>query len=448
MSQRTRILSQIAGFVGWKVVSVHWETATGQPLEPVAGYEVAADAVLIVAMGRRWAPRCSHCLAIAHSGACHEHCRVRRWADLPWAGHRVMLEYAPIRVDCDRCGAHAVELLAWAEPRQRQTRRLQHYVALDAFSMPLSHVATKWGLSWRTVRRAEQGAIDRWAQTRPTPPLRQVGLDEKWLGRRHQRPEKFVTIVSNLETGEPVWLGYGRDADTVKSWITTLSVPDKEQLTLVASDMHAPFRKAIRDDPALSHVVYSHDPFHIMKRAGEAISELRRELFFRAGSAMRGIGRGARWLVLRPWEKLGDDDRRRLKHLFAMTNGKLGRAYQVVEQLREALKAPNEVALGEALWPILQRTARRSNMPMRKLHDSLVEHLDGILAFAEFRPPTGRIEALNNNWETLVRRGRGYRDHRYLLNKLRFLVANPVRTDHGTLRFLALGLTPPIAEAA
>jgi len=341
-----------------------------------------------------------------------------------------------------------VELLAWAEPRQRQTRRLQQHVALDAFSMPLSHVATKYGLSWRTVRRAERGAIMRWSRTRPTQVLRLVGLDEKWLGRRHSRPEKFVTIVSNLETGEPVWLGYGRDTDTVKAWLATLTVMEKQQLVLFASDMHEPFRKAIRDDPALSHVVYSHDPFHIMKRAGEAITELRRELFFRAGPKMRGIGRGARWLVLRPWEKLGEEDRKRLRHLFALTNGKLARSYQVVEQLREALKAPDEVALGEALWPILRRTSRRSNVPMRKLHDSLVEHLDGILAFAEHRPPTGRIEALNNNWETLVRRGRGYRDHQYLLNKLRFLVANPVRTRDGILRFLALGLTPPIAEAA
>ena len=85
---------------------------------------------------------------------------------------------------------------------------------------------------------------------------------------------------------------------------------------------------------------------------------------------------------------------------------------------------------------------------MRKLHDSLVEHMDGILALAKHRPPTGRIEALNNNWETLVRRGRGYRDHQYLLRKLRFLTANPVRNRGGVLRFLALGLKPPTALAA
>jgi len=47
---------------------------------------------------------------------------------------------------------------------------------------------------------------------------------------------------------------------------------------------------------------------------------------------------------------------------------------------------------------------------MRELHESLLKHFDAIAALGEYHPPTGRIETLNNNWETLVRRGRGYRD--------------------------------------
>lgn len=447
MGQRARILSQIAGFRGWKVVDAHWESARGRRIAPIGGYDVPADAVLVLRMARRWAPRCP-CLAIVPAGRCHARGEVRRWRDLPWAGHPVVIEYAPERLKCTRCGGFSTELLAWADPKQRQTRRLQQHLALDAFSMPVSHVATKYALSWRTVRRAESAAIARWEQTRNASPLRLVGLDEKWLGRRHKRPEKFVTIVSDLETGEPVWMGYGRDADTLKQWLDALRPEEKAQIVLFASDMHEPFRKAVREDPALAHAAYGHDPFHIMKRAGEALTELRRELFFRAGARMRGLGRGTRWLVLRPWEKLTEDEQRQLRRIFALTNGKLARAYQTVEQIRMALKAPDEASLADALWPVLRRTALRRNVPMRKLHDSLVQHMDGILALVRHHPPTGRIEALNNNWETLVRRGRGHRDHRYLLRKLRFLTANPVRNRDGVRRFLALGLPEPVQQAA
>ena len=446
MSQRTRILTQIAGFRGWKVAEVYWRGAWGERIEPIAGYDVGPGAVLVLVMARRWAPRCGRCLAIV-SGRCHARRGTRRWADLPWAGHRVVIEYAPERLKCRCCGSYATELLGWADPKQRQTRRLQQHLALDAFSMPLSHVATKYGLSWRTIRRAEQDAIIRWERTRPAQPLEMVGIDEKWLGRRHKTPHKFVTIVSNLATGEPVWIGYGRDSDTLKSWLATVSAEQKSAIRLFAVDMHEPYKKAIRADEGLAHASVVHDPFHVMKRAGEAVTELRRQVFFRAGSEMRAVGRGTRWLVLRPWERLGGDDQLRLRRLFSL-NGKLARAYQTVEQLREALKAPDELALADALCRVLRRTARRDNVPIRKLHDSLVQHIDGILALAHHRPPTGRIEALNNNWESLVRRGRGYRDHQYLLRKLRFLTANPVRKRDGILRFLALGLTPHTSEAA
>ncbi len=147
MGQRARILTQIAGFRGWKVAEAFFEGQGGARVEPVAGYDVPTGCRLVLRVERRWATRCAKCLAIG--GGCHERLKTRRWKDLAWADHSVEIEYAPVRVDCKRCGSRAVELLAWADPTQRQTRRLQHHIALDAFSMPLLHVATKYGLGWQ-----------------------------------------------------------------------------------------------------------------------------------------------------------------------------------------------------------------------------------------------------------------------------------------------------------
>jgi transposase len=411
----------------------------------VEGYDVPPDARLVLVLARRFTPRCAKCMAIG--GTRHEQLEPRRWRDLPCSGHPVVIEYAPWRLACQRCGARAVELLAWAAPHQRQTRRFQQHLALDAFSMPLVHVSTKWGLSWHSVRRAELDAIERWARNEPATPLRQVGIDEKWLGRRHKRNEKFVTIVSNLETGVPLWIGYGRGSETIKTWLDTLSAEQKAEIRLFACDMHEPFKKAIRDDAAISHAAIVHDPFHVIKRAGEAITELRRSIFFRAGPQLREVGRGSRWLVLRSWEHSSEDQRARLRLLFRL-NSKLARAYQLIEELRTVLKAPDRKTMHDGLWHILRRTERYDNVPLRKLHDSLKAHINEIVALGEHHPPTGRIEALNNNWETLVRRGRGHRNHAYLFAKLRFITANPVRSANGIKRFLALGLPAPLASAA
>jgi transposase len=162
-----------------------------------------------------------------------------------------------------------------------------------------------------------------------------------------------------LETGVPVWIGYGRGSETLKSWLDTLGPEQKAEIRLFACDMHEPFKKAVRDDTALAHAAIVHDPFHVIKRAGEAITELRRSIFFRASRKLREVGRGTRWLVLRSWDHSSKEQRRRLRLLFRL-NGKLARAYQLGEELRVVLRARSENLVRRPLaHPPAHRAARQ-----------------------------------------------------------------------------------------
>jgi len=446
VGQRARILTEILGFDGWKVKEAFFESKSGARVVPIGTLALVRETRLVVVVERRWLARCS---------ACGRPCRkahdtkqaTRRWKDLPWAEHPMEIEYAPVRVRCKACGATPVEMVAWAEPYQRQTRRLQHRLAVEAASMPIMHVAGLHGLAWTTVRRAEEHAIARWEATRAAPALRMIGVDEKWLGRRHKLDHKYVTIVSDLETGEPVWLGKGRSAKTLAQWLKSLSREQKANVKLFAMDMHRAFWNAVDQTRGFEHAAIVHDPFHVMKLANGAVDEVRRQIFFRGGPELRALGRGSRWLFIRAWERTSDAQKAELTALLAQ-NRTLARAYQIKEELRAVLRAPTKEALAAGLGRILRRTARRDNKPLRRVHDTLNERWNELLALAEHRPPVGRIEALNNNWETLVRRARGYRNYPYLLRKLRFMVANPIRSQDGIRRFLALGVAPPLPHSA
>lgn len=439
MSQRTRILADIWGYRGWVIAESYFEWPDGSRARFLPqGLNIDQTCVrLVLRVERRWTARCGMCGALCRR--VHHLGKPRRWMDLKWGVRPVVIEARAIRVSCLRCGGHPVEMVAWADRYQRETQRLQQHLALEAASMPEMHVGVLHGLGWATVRRAEARALARWDATRAVEPLRQVGVDEKYLGRRHKRAYRYHTIVSNLETGEPIWMGPGRDEEALAAWLRTLSPEQKAQIELFAVDMHEAYSKAIRADEALPGVAIVHDPFHVMKRAGEAINEIRKDTFFRAGEQLRGIGRGTRWLVLRAWDNCSSEQQATLKELFTY-NRQLARAYQIVEELREALRAPDRLSMALGLLRILRRTQLRRHRHLRKLHDSLLNHMEAILALGEHRPPVGRIEALNNNWETLVRQGRGYRNYPHLLLKLRFRTANPVRTREGTQRFVALGL--------
>jgi transposase len=55
----------------------------------------------------------------------------------------------------------------------------------------------------------------------------------------------------------------------------------------------------------------------------------------------------------------------------------------------------------------------------QKLARLLMQHRDGILNYCHEKVPFGRVEAINGNIRAMLRRGHGYRDHEYLLLKVR-----------------------------
>src|ERR1019366_6383582 len=166
------------------------------------------------------------------------------------------------------------------------------------------------------------------------------------------------------------WIGKGRDENTLKRWLQSLSREQKAAITLVAMDMHRAYWNAVDNTRGLEHAAIVHDPFHVTKLAGQMLDELRREVFFRAGSELRAIGRGKRWLLLRAWERTSDSQKADLQTLLAR-NRTLARAYQIKEELRDVLHAPDRPAIEIGLQRILRRTARRNVPALRRLHDTL-----------------------------------------------------------------------------
>ena len=90
-------------------------------------------------------------------------------------------------------------------------QRLEAAVAQECRDAPVRRVAARWGLAAETVRLMDKRTLQRWAAGRPRAPLRQLGVDEIFLGKA----TKFLTVVSNLETREPLWMGKERKRETL-----------------------------------------------------------------------------------------------------------------------------------------------------------------------------------------------------------------------------------------
>src|ERR1017187_7159287 len=91
------------------------------------------------------------------------------------------------------------------------SKRFEEAVGLACESAAVRRVAQQFGLAGSTVRAIDLRYLERWAAARRKPALRQMGVDEIHLGKK----QKFLTVVSNLETGEPLWFGRERKKETL-----------------------------------------------------------------------------------------------------------------------------------------------------------------------------------------------------------------------------------------
>ena len=73
---------------------------------------------------------------------------------------------------------------------------------------------------------------------------------------------------------------------------------------------------------------------------------------------------------------------------------------------------------------------------MEKLGDTLVNHIDGIAAYGDHPVRFGVVESLNTTIKAVIRRARGIRDDRFLLLKLKWATAHPIRSARDYSRFL------------
>ena len=129
--------------------------------------------------------------------------------------------------------------------------------------------------------------------------MRQLGVDEIHLGKK----EKFLTVASNLESGEPLWFGRERKKETLDGFFQQeLTARQRKGIEAACVDMWLPWRQSIEQWAPGCRIIY--DKFHIMQHANRAVDEVRRAEFFRKGGPMRGLVKGKRWLLLTRWVNL------------------------------------------------------------------------------------------------------------------------------------------------
>src|SRR6202451_3764835 len=236
----------------------------------------------------------------------------REVRDLPCFEFRTTVVVELYRVRCPECGVKT-EKVPQLPSKAPFSKRFEEAVGLACESAAVRRVARQFGLASSTVRAIDVRYLSRWSEGRRKPALRQMGVDEIYLGKK----QKFLTVVSNLETGEPLWFGKDRKKETLDEFFRTkLTNGQRKRIEAACVDMWEPFRLSIEEWAPNCGIVY--DKFHILQHANDAVNEVRRAEFFRKGPEMRDLIKGKKWLLLSRWKNLAPNQRGVLNRLFQL----------------------------------------------------------------------------------------------------------------------------------
>jgi transposase len=340
----------------------------------------------------------------------------REVRDLPCFEYRTTVVVEVFRVRCPDCGVK-VERVPQLPGKAPFSKRFEDAVGEACESASARQIARRLGLAASTVRAIDQRYLERWAKSRKKPVLRQLGVDEIYLGKT----QKFLTVTCNLETGEPLWFGKERKEETLDEFFRIeLSAMQRGRITAACVDMWEPFTKSILKWAPECRIVF--DKFHVMQHANQAVDEVRRAEFFRKGSRMRGVVKGKRWLLLSRWVNLDGKKQQLLNDLFRL-NRKMMKAYLLKESLDRLWTYRYEGAALRYLNHWIDQLRWQRLEPFKKLAETLLRHQEGILNYCRFKVPFGVVEAVNGNIKSLLRRGRGYKNLPYLLLKAQRMAA-------------------------
>ena len=168
---------------------------------------------------------------------------IRTLRDLPICGKAVYLYVPQVRVICSTCKAVITERLDLCDPRQMLTRRYELFIAHLCQFADLSAVAELEGLSWATVCRIDRKYLLLRQQAYKIGDVTRICIDEV----AYRKGQRYLTIVSDFDTRDVIWVGIGREKATVAAFFAALGAEKTAGLQCVAMDMCAAYIAAVEE---------------------------------------------------------------------------------------------------------------------------------------------------------------------------------------------------------
>jgi transposase len=324
--------------------------------------------------------------------------------DVPRGAQKVTLIWLRRRFECDDCGERHTETHPAIEGKM--TTRLGRAIVTDARHLSITEIGRRYGLAWHTVMTLVKSWSQRLKDHRRKKRCRVLLVDETSLRRRH----RYVTVVSNAETGEVLGVVRHRDFRALSTFLASQGQRWCRQVEVVVTDGSVSYRAAI--ERHLGHATHVVDRFHVVRWFAQGLIEVRRRVqrIDEEGKSpvFSPVIFRTRYLQLARAEHLSSEQFARLSA--ALTEDpELWLAWKLLQQLYEIYDAEDEVEAAERVEEFVHAWSATEIPEFRSVLKALAKWLPEILAFHRCgRVTNGRLEGQNNKLGVLKRIAYGF----------------------------------------
>jgi transposase len=357
----------------------------------------------------------------------------RTWRHLNFFQFECYLHAFVPRMD-DESGVNLTEV-PWARPQSGFTLLMEALIVMLARTgMSVAEAARVVGEYPQRLWLILEKQVEKARAAQRLEGVETLSVDEVSRARGHE----YLTILSQPKTEQTparvLAVAEGREAAAVAEAQRGLTKRglDPKQVKQVCQDMSAAYLKGTKETYPQAEIIF--DCFHVVQLATRAVDEVRRRERKEFPQELKGM----RWLLLKGYEKLDDQEKSRLRKL---RTGHLqtGKAYNLLDGLRSILQrnSPEEAERDLFWW--CEWATRSRIREMVKVSRTLRNHWAGVTAYLWTKVTNAAAEALNGIIQTVKRKARGFKTVKnfatmiYLVaGHLRFDLPSPVPLTHTT----------------
>jgi len=194
--------------------------------------------------------------------------------------------------------------------------------------MTIQDVSEVTDLNWKTVKSIDKHFIRKQISSLEDISPERIGVDEIAYHKGH----KYLTIIRDLDLNGVIWIGLKRKKETLDHFFREIGEEKAKNIKVAVIDMWDPFISSIKENCPNVDIVF--DKFHVVKKAVEALDEIRKQEFSTASDEERKHMKRKRFVILKRKKNLEEKQKEKLKDLLER-NDVLFKSYLLKEQVSD-----------------------------------------------------------------------------------------------------------------